>query len=224
MEKSKKVEKQSSGTQCFLCRKPETIDQGSNTASNHKETLEKLNRLRQERDNLDMENKQLKSDKTDLQNRLIQTEKENSSKQSNLLEKISKLEEQLGCSGEDCRRIQQEFEKFREEGEKERKEWRSKLMLSKKKQNELNDEVKLLKSTREALKEEVKDLKELRQREIDNYNVDKQIILLKIQLEEAEDRYRQLYEDFNAYKNYAKELLEAEKNINRQLRRTYHQR
>ncbi|CAL8076990.1 unnamed protein product [Calicophoron daubneyi] len=56
MEKSKKVEKQSSGTQCFLCRKPETIDQGSNTASNHKETLEKLNRLRQERDNLDMEN------------------------------------------------------------------------------------------------------------------------------------------------------------------------
>ncbi|KAF6777673.1 hypothetical protein AHF37_02940 [Paragonimus kellicotti] len=73
-----------------------------------------------------------------------------------------------------------------------------------------------------TMKEELRKLNELRKTEQDQYNVDKQVRRLTNQLDEARDEYSKLLQEFDAYKRHAKDLLEAEKTLNRKLRRTFH--
>uniref|UniRef100_A0A3Q0KMS7 Uncharacterized protein n=2 Tax=Schistosoma mansoni TaxID=6183 RepID=A0A3Q0KMS7_SCHMA len=107
--------------------------------------------------------------------------------------------------------------------------WRNERQnLSSQLENEkhLTEEIRNKLNTMEADKKKlgniINKLKEQRENEMKEFNANKEIKRLKEELDISKLQTEQIRQDFDAYKIYAKELLDNEKRLNKELRKSYH--
>ncbi|CAH8535551.1 unnamed protein product [Schistosoma margrebowiei] len=90
----------------------------------------------------------------------------------------------------------------------------------------LNEEIRIKLNIMEAEKKKIENdinkLKEQRENEMKEFNVNKQIKRLKEELDISKLQTEQMRQDFEAYKIYTKELLDNERRLNKELRKSYH--
>ncbi|CAI2728939.1 unnamed protein product [Schistosoma spindalis] len=107
--------------------------------------------------------------------------------------------------------------------------WRNEIQnLSLHLENEkhLTEEIRIKLNIMEAEKKKIEStinkLKEQRENEMEEFNANKQIKRLKEELDISKLQTEQIRQDFEAYKIYTKELLDNEKRLNKELRKSYH--
>ncbi|CAH8543205.1 unnamed protein product [Schistosoma haematobium] len=103
---------------------------------------------------------------------------------------------------------------------------RQNLSLHLENEKHLTEEIRIKLNIMEAEKKKIEKtinkLKEQRENEMKEFNANKQIKRLKEELDISKLQTEQMRQDFEAYKIYTKELLDNERTLNKELRRSYH--
>ncbi|TGZ68514.1 hypothetical protein CRM22_004225 [Opisthorchis felineus] len=89
------------------------------------------------------------------------------------------------------------------------------------KEEELNRITQQLQQENSDLQKEIEELNLRRKKDAEALNANKQIKRLNNRLDEADARYKNLQEVFEAYKQHTNELLQAEKKLNKKLRQHF---
>ncbi|CAH8497884.1 unnamed protein product [Schistosoma turkestanicum] len=107
-----------------------------------------------------------------------------------------------------------------------RKNERQSLFLQLENEKHLNKELcnklNTMEEDKNKLENIIHKLKEQREHDMKEFNANKHIKRLKEELSISKLQAEQVKQDFEAYKIYAKELLDNEKNLNKELRKLYH--
>ncbi|KAF8561108.1 hypothetical protein P879_07660 [Paragonimus westermani] len=209
--------------QCQLeLMKKQTADKQFNTELEWREELREYSELKEKCEQFHTICQQVQAENTKLQeslDKVLFEERENTMRFQQTVNKLHLEKEQLQTRLE---RLQQESELTDEKCSKENARLQREMWTARLHQEELESTVQKLERQNTAMKEELWKLNELRKTEKDQFNVDKQVRRLTNQLNEVRDEYSKLQQEFNAYKRHAKDLLEAEKTLNRKLRQTFH--
>ncbi|CAH8533324.1 unnamed protein product [Schistosoma guineensis] len=103
---------------------------------------------------------------------------------------------------------------------------RQNLSLHLENEKHLTEEIRIKLNIMEAEKKKIEKainkLKEQRENEMKEFNANKQIKRLKEELDISKLQTEQMRQDFEAYKIYTKELLDNERRLNKELRKSYH--
>ncbi|KAF5398309.1 hypothetical protein PHET_08202 [Paragonimus heterotremus] len=209
--------------QCqFELTKKQTFDKQLNTEMDWRKELREYSELKEKCEQFRAICQQVQAENSKLQdslNKVQFTERENTVRFQQTVNK-HRLEIQ---------QLQSELERLQQGSDMANKKWsgenarlQREVTNAKLNQEKLETEVQKLQQQNTAMKEELWKLNEVRKTEEDQFNVDKQVRRLKNQLNEARDEYSKIQQEFNAYKQHAKDLLEAEKTLTRKLRQTFH--
>ncbi|KAF7259337.1 hypothetical protein EG68_06093 [Paragonimus skrjabini miyazakii] len=209
--------------QChFKLIKKQTFDKQLNTELDWRKELQEYFELKEKCEQFHAICQQVQAENAKLQdslNKVQFSERENTMRFQQTVNKLRLEREQLQSELE---RLQHRSDLADEKWSRENARLQREVTNSKLNQEKLETAVQKLQQQNTAMNEELWKLNELRKTEQDQFNVDKQVRRLTNQLNEARDEYSKLQQEFNAYKRHAKDLLEAEKTLNRKLRQTFH--